>query len=72
MYSVRCGSTPDTCMTLAMDSGDSDNSVAPSISVASPTARSNMLAASRGSRSSTARDQLRRMASANCSKMRMR
>lgn len=37
----------DTCMTLAIDSGDSDSSVAPSMTVASPMARSSMLAASR-------------------------
>ena len=72
MYSDTRGSTPDTCMTLAIDSGDSDSSVAPSMSVASPMARSSMLAASRGSRSSTDRAQLRRMASANCRRMRIR
>ena len=72
MYSDTRGSTPDTCMTLAIDSGDSDSSVAPSISTASPTAFSSMSAAAFGSCSSRALNQLRRSISANCRKMRMR
>ena len=71
-YSVTRGSVPDTCMTLAMDSGESDSSTPPSISVASPTASSSKSAAARGSLSLRAFVQLRRMISANCRKMRMR
>ncbi len=71
-YSVTRGSVPETCMTLAMDSGESDSSTPPSISVASPTASSSKSAAARGSLSLRAFVQLRRMISANCRKMRMR
>ena len=72
MYSVTRGSMPETCMIPAIDSGESESSVAPSISVASPTASSSMFAADFGSRSLPAFVQLRRMISANCRKMRMR